>query len=186
MKAMPDWFKIPFYILIGLIVGAAILLIARQPSGQPILLEPKPSPAPIRIHVDGAVNSPGVYSLPSGTRVEQAVASAGGLTDEADTTNINLAVLLVDGQKIYIPKLGQPIPDINYVDQTEVVVNLNTAPLESLITLPGIGEDRAKSIIEYRENNGGFKSIEEIQNIEGIGPATFEKLKDRIVVNPAP
>jgi competence protein ComEA len=185
MKTWPGWLNIPFGILIGLICGAVILLVARQPSGAAILLEPKATPAPLVVHVDGAVASPGVYALAPGSRVQDAVAQAGGLTNEAETASLNLAAALYDGQKIYVPKAGEPAPLAPSSGQ-DSIIDLNTASLEELITLPGIGEDRANAIIAYRQEQGGFQSIEEIQNIEGIGPATFEKLKERIRVSGQP
>lgn len=187
MKNLVGWWGIPYGIVIGLIAGAVIFLVTRQPTGKPITLAPTSSPAPILVHVDGAVNQPGVVALVPGSRVQDAIQAAGGLGSEAEPTNLNLAAPLADGQKIYVPRRGEAVPTIE--QNNEAVgekVNLNAASLEALMTLPGIGEDRAKAIIAYREKVGGFKIIEEIQNIEGIGPTTYEKLKDLITVSPAP
>ncbi len=179
--------NIPLGILIGLIAGAVILLIARQPSGQPIRLEPKPSLAPYVVHVDGAVIHPGVYSLAPGSRVQQAIDGAGGYAPDAQTTSINLAAVIEDGQKIYVPKQGEVLPQAPASSGgSGSLIDINTAAMDMLVSLPGIGEDRARAIIAYRDANGGFKTIEELQNIEGIGQATYDKLKDLVTVNHAP
>jgi competence protein ComEA len=128
-----------------------------------------------------------VYPLPSGSRVQQAIDSAGGFTSNANTTTVNLAAVVVDGQKLYVPRQGEtnPLPQDSTIQPGELV-ELNSASVDLLLTLPGIGEDRAKAIIAYREKTGGFKTIEELQNIEGIGQATFDKLKNLVSVVPLP
>jgi len=187
MKNSLGWWGIPYGIVIGLIAGAVIFLVTRQPAGKPITLAPTSSPAPILVHVDGAVNQPGVVSLDPGSRVQDTIQAVGGLSPDADTSKLNLAALLVDGQKIYVPRQGEAVTTSDQSSSAiGELVDLNTASLEMLMTLPGIGEDRAKAIIAYREKVGGFKIIEEIQNIEGIGPATYEKLKALIIVSPVP
>ena len=187
MKNQVGWWGIPYGIVIGLIAGAVIFLVTRQPTGKPILLAPTSSPAPVLVHVDGAVHQPGVVALEPGSRVQDAIRAAGGLVPEAEPANLNLAAPVADGQKIYVPRQGEASPTFVQGDSPTVdKVDLNTATLEVLMILPGIGEDRAKAIVAYREKTGGFKIIEEIQNIEGIGPATYEKLKDLIMVSPAP
>jgi len=133
----------------------------------------------IYVDIDGAVNNPGVYTLLEGSRVIDAINMAGGLKEGAYTQNVNKARKLTDGEKIYIPSEG----DMDAENlQTNSLININTAPAELLMTLPGIGEVYAKRIIEYR-NNKRFNSIEEIKNIQGIGDKTFEKLKDLITIN---
>lgn len=134
----------------------------------------------IYIDIDGAVINPGVYKLVEGSRVIDAINLAGGLRDNAITQNLNKARVLLDGEKIYIYQDGEM--EIIESDDNGGLININTATVDSLMSLPGIGEVYAKRIIEYR-NNKKFSSIEEIKNIEGIGDKTFEKLKELITIN---
>lgn len=149
----------------------------------------------IFVHVCGAVKNPGVYELIGGSRVYEAVDMAGGFLDEADVSFINLAAVLTDGQKIYVYTLEETsslevsdyIEDIQ--NQTAVgettsgnKININTATEAELEQLNGIGKTRAQAIIEYRNNNGRFESIESIKKVSGIGDSTYEKLKEQICV----
>ncbi len=134
----------------------------------------------IYVDIDGAVVNPGVYKLAEGSRVIDAVNLAGGLRDDAITQNLNKARILIDGEKVYIYEEGER--DIIASDDNGGLININSASLDSLMSLPGIGEVYAKRIIDYR-NNKKFSSIEEIKNISGIGDKTFEKLKDLITIN---
>jgi len=190
---MKSWHSILIGIFIGLILSAAILLIALPPRGTPVELLPIPTAAPIAVDVGGAVQSPGVYLLPQGSRVEGAVQAAGGFQDNAERKSINLAAQLKDGEKVYIPALDESDPFQSPARSpsgersaelilSESPINLNTATLEELQTLPGIGEARANDIIEYRVSHAGFMSIEEIQNVPGIGPVMFDRIKDLIFV----
>ncbi len=143
------------------------------------------------VHVCGEVNFPGVYELPSGARWYEAVEAAGGFCSLADDSAVNLAALVEDGQKIYIPAEGEELPgDTGYAAEgsgsmaaRNGKVNLNTAGREELMTLKGIGESRAEEILEYRNAQGGFSSVEELKNISGIGDKTFEKLRDYVTVD---
>jgi competence protein ComEA len=186
MKNWSGWLVLVLGVLIGLASGAAVYMISRQPSGQPIELIPKPTPSLMLIHVAGAVQNPGVYQLELGSRVQQAVDRAGGLLENANSDNINLAGFLQDGQRIYISLIGETTKSEILIDPGSQgkLIDLNTADIAELITLPGIGDDRAAAIIAYRNQIGGFKSIEQIQDIEGIGTATFEKLKSMITASP--
>ena len=153
----------------------------------------------IVVDIAGAVNNPGVFSLPEGSRVNDAVEKAGGLAEKADTMNVNLAARLSDGDKVYIPKEQEK--DQKNVQPAGIItsavsggssasagaaadgkVNINTANSEQLETLSGVGPATAKKIIDYRENSGSFKKIEDIKKVSGIGDKTFEKLKDKISV----
>lgn len=152
----------------------------------------------ITVHICGAVNSPGVYKLKSTDRVIDAVVKAGGFSEEASEDALNLASKLSDGCKIYFPTkeemlLGEgPNLDEGFItasnevtneNASDTTVNINTASKEKLMTLKGVGESRAQAIIDYREQNGAFNSIEEIMNISGIKAGSFEKIKDNITVN---
>ena len=148
------------------------------------------------VYVCGAVQNSGVYTLPEGSRVCDLFEAAKGLTKEAATDYWNQARLLVDGEMIFVPtveeaKEGQldrldNSSDRNYstdTNETSGKININTASLEQLMEIPGIGESKARAIITYRDTNGGFSSIEEVMNIEGIKEGVFSKMKEYIVVN---
>lgn len=191
--------SIGFTIIIGLLALGVLSLVSSQPRGEPISLSPPPTPLPLVVHVSGAVTLPGVYTLPIGSRVKDAIEAAGGLLPEADSRNLNLAALLQDGELIWIPATPQANPtavapnktpnDNN--DQTSIpaptgLININTATQEELDTLPGIGPVKAQNIIDYRNSNGPFYTIEAIQDVNGIGPVTYENLKELITVQASP
>ena len=139
----------------------------------------------IYVHICGAVINPGVYQVPAGTRVYQALELAGGSSDDAYLSGINLADKLADGQKVYIPAEGENAEGILSIDSggvQSVMININTASEAELMTLPGIGQSRAKDIINYRVKNGFFESIDDIMKVSGIKEAAFEKIKDLIKV----
>lgn len=185
MNSWQDWQKILFGLVCGLLAAALVLMIATQPRGSTIELSPPPTASPFSIHVVGAVANPGVYQLSPGSRAEQAIQAAGGFTTNADTQAINLAAHLADGAKISVPEIGESF-DISEKSTgiSNILVNLNTATIEELMTLPNIGQERAELIIKYRTDHSGFKSIDEIQEVSGIGPATFERIKDMITIAP--
>lgn len=133
------------------------------------------------VHVCGAVNVPGVYEFMPGTRYYEAVERAGGFSEEADRDQVNLAQELNDGLRLYIPAKGEQLSQ-QESQETSQRININTASEEQLLTLPGIGQSRARSIIAYREAHGGFQSVEEIQQIEGIKEKVYSKLKDYITI----
>jgi competence protein ComEA len=140
----------------------------------------------IKVDVAGAVTNPGVYELDEEARVEGALNAAGGISGKADrdwvAKNLNLAAKLSDGDKLYIPEVGETSNTSSTSNCSRV--NINTASAGTLDEcLSGIGPAYAQNIIDYREAHGGFKSIEEIQEVRGIGPKTFEKIKDQITVN---
>ena len=139
----------------------------------------------IYVHICGAVINPGVYQVPAGTRVYQALELAAGSSDDAYLSGINLADKLADGQKVYIPSEGENAEGILSTDSGDVqsvMININTASEAELMTLPGIGQSRAKDIINYRVKNGLFESIDDIMKVSGIKEAAFEKIKDLIKV----
>lgn len=146
----------------------------------------------IMVDVAGAVINPSVVALPEGSRIFEAVKKAGGLTEQADTRSTNQAEILVDGQKIYIPtkqELSEEYgkADISVFSGQEKalrpsLININTADSETLQQLSGVGPATAEKIIDYRNQNGKFSSIEEIKNVSGIGDKTFEKFKNKITV----
>ena len=149
---------------------------------------------PIWVYVCGQVVNPGVYELTEGDRITHAIAAAGGLTAEAGEVYLNQAAHLEDGQKIYVPsreeeasmaeEIQNSAPESSLSSETESgqKVNLNTASKAELTGLNGIGESRADAIIAYREQNGRFKSVEELKKIDGIKDGIFNKIKDQITV----
>jgi competence protein ComEA len=153
---------------------------------------PKGEDAPadaIIVHITGAVKNPGVYSLPKGARVFHAVEEAGGALEEADLERINLAQHLYDGQPVYVPRKGeegssQPAGLTSYQADTAIgnKVNINTASKSQLETLPGIGSVKAQNIINYRQKNGPFQSIEDLVKVSGIGDKTLEGIRELITV----
>jgi competence protein ComEA len=144
---------------------------------------------PVRVHVSGAVQNPAVYELPRGSIVQDAIEAAGGPTHDADLDRINLATELEDQQQVHVShedETNPPPPLSGGKSEGEeaagALVNVNTAGVEELETLPGIGEVTAQRIIEYRKANGPFETIEEIQQVSGIGPKTFEGMREMITV----
>ncbi len=136
------------------------------------------------VDVGGAVYLPGVLELPEGSRVYEAVEAAGGLTEEADIRNVNLAAQLHDGEKIYIPT-EEEAEQLSLGGNSSVMtkVNINTANSADLQTLRGVGPATAETIIQYRTENGPFEKPEDLMNVSGIGQKTFDKLKEYIRVS---
>jgi competence protein ComEA len=173
-------------VLLGLLSAGLILLVAQPKPGRAVLLRPAPTPRPLVVNIDGAVVSPGVYTLPVQSRVIDAVDAAGGLLENASAGSVNLAAELEDGSHIYIPSRNPALENpgelmgssVSIAENGEMIslVNINQAPLDVLVSLPGIGPVTAEKIITYREEQL-FTKIEEIQKVPGIGPATFEQIK---------
>lgn len=140
----------------------------------------------IYVQVNGAVKNPGVYELEEGSRIFQAVELAGGITEEADAGALNQAEMLKDGQMIRIPRYGETEEQLSQMEgagQEDGRVNLNTATEAELMTLPGIGTAKAKSILAWREENGSFLQVEDLMKIEGIKNGVFSKIKDSVKVD---
>ena len=137
----------------------------------------------IVIHVAGEVNNPGIVILKEGNRVIDAINAAGGKTSEADYTNINLASVLEDGQKVYIPNIKEK-DEINNKNEEKNngKININKANVQELEGLPGIGNSIARSIVEYRNENGSFKSKEDIKKVTGRGDQKYEKIQKYIEI----
>ena len=187
---------IAFGIIIALLAAGIILLVGTQPGGEPIRLLPAPTPEPFVVQVNGEVGKPGVYSLPPGSRVVDAIQAAGGLLPQADVRTLNQAALIQDGELVWIPSVlpaatlppSAPEADSSIPNPTTAEITpsfpirLNSAGVEELQALPGIGPKLAQRIVDYRLANGPFASIEDIQAVDGIGPGIFEQIKDLIIV----
>jgi competence protein ComEA len=192
--------KSGWQILIGIaggLLGAGVIFwITRQPRGESVILRPPPSPLPVTVYVAGAVVKPGVFQLSAGSRVKDAVDAAGGLLPEANDQAVNLAARLEDGQRVHIPSLQTEVEEsiITPANRTTEIdlapsistegslVNINTASKEELESLPVIGPVIAQRILDYRETNGLFLTIEDLMNVAGIGEKNFEKIKFLITV----
>ena len=140
-------------------------------------VEENPERKKVFVYVCGEVQASGVYELEQDSRVFEAIAKAGGLTENAAAEAVNQARVVVDGEQIYVPSLDE------VTERTDDgKININTAEKEELMTLTGVGEAKAQSIIAYREEHGGFQSIEELMQIEGIKEGVFNKIKEDITI----
>jgi competence protein ComEA len=186
-------------VLVNLIITGLAVVWLRWPNpGGVEILIPTPAPPPaatgtptlalVVVYVSGAVARPDVYSLPEGSRVKQAIEAAGGFTVDADRGQVNLAASLADGGQIHVPRIGEAAPPTPAAApttpraQASAPVNINTASLTELDTLPGIGPALAQRIIDDRTANGPFQSPEDIKRVRGIGDALYEQIKDLITV----
>jgi competence protein ComEA len=162
-----------------------IMISTPAPTRTPL---PPGTPAPLRVYVTGAVHQPDVYLLPPESIVKDALAAAGGATAEADLEHVNLAVQLCDQQQVHIPRRGEDVPLVIVPDGERTtllpgdLINLNTASVVELDVLPGVGPAIAQRIVDYREANGAFASVEDVMSVKGIGPATYAKFEDMITV----
>lgn len=145
----------------------------------------------VTVDVKGAVNHPGVYSLPSQSRVTDAIKRAGGLSNLADSKSANLAQKLQDETVIYVAQKGEKITVVEEEKANNIAtqgnskgkINLNKADLSSLQTISGVGAKRAQDILDYRDSQGGFKTIDDLKNVSGIGEKTLEKLRQDVTID---
>ena len=191
--------QVAFLSVVGVVVFFVIYTILKrpEPTSPPLVITlqprptaepPTPTPATIDVYVSGAVKNPDVYTLPFNSIVKDAVVAAGGATADADLDRINLATDLADQMQIYVPRKGEGEPPASPKGSapaaTSEKININTASVEELDKLPGIGPSIAGAIIDYRTANGPFKQIEDINEVKGIGDALFAKIKESITVGP--
>lgn len=201
------WLLLGFFA--GAIVTVVIMVLSRRDRPAPIVITapeptaapeptstppPPPTPGPLHVYVSGEVKAPAVYELPPGSLVQDAINQAGGFTAAADASLLNLAQPLTDGMQVHAPAAGEaptplPItepeaaaPAATTAGETAGLVNLNTATVEELDDLPGIGPTLAQNIVDYRQANGPFATIEDIMNVPGIGEGKFEQIKDLVTV----
>jgi competence protein ComEA len=196
---MKTVWAIGFGLIGGLLGAGVLLLIASPPRGDPITLSPPPTPAPIKVHITGAVDSPEVYALERHARVEDAIQAAGGMLPDARKEAVNLAARAQDGAQIFIPPAtltGTVISEWVSTPGTQAFagpdspvggggIDIIRAEQSALESLPGIGPVTAAKIIEYRQEHGPFTTVEQIQEVSGIGPATFDRIQGLISVSPS-
>jgi competence protein ComEA len=181
---------IAFIVVVILIIAGGAMLIAARPAPVQITINPPvptptdlptATPAPVLVYITGAVAKPEqTITLPAGSRVQDALDAAGGALENADLTLVNLAAMLRDGDQIHVPALTEDAESVTDemlpTPSGGEIVYINTATLEELMTLPDIGESTAQRIIDYRTANGVFASLEDLDQVSGIGPATLEKI----------
>ncbi len=136
----------------------------------------------MRVHVAGEVLRPGVYELPFGSIVQDAIDAAGGMSGEASQDRVNLAAALEDGQQVFVPEISQTMPSSPNPAITSEQISINTASAPELERLPGIGPVIAQRIVEYREQHGPFQRLEDLLDVEGIGPSKLESLQGYVRV----
>ena len=173
----------------GLPLASATAGSATVASGGSAGAPPGPAPpttaGPLVVHVAGAVVSPGVYELAPGARVQAALEAAGGAVPGADSGALNLAAPVGDGERVYVPMVGEPVPIATGSPGVTVApgpVDLNQASAAELDGLPGIGPATAAAIVEHREQNGPFATVEDLEAVRGIGPAKLDALRDLVRV----
>ncbi len=147
-------------------------------------MRPTTTPAVVIVDVRGAVARPGVYTLSQGSRLQDVLASAGGANGDADTSSLNLARRLADGELINVPRIGEPAsgigPAASPVKSASLRVGINTGTLEDLDRLPGIGPTLAQRIIDFRNQNGAFARLDDLKKVRGIGDALYAQVRDLI------
>jgi competence protein ComEA len=181
-----------YTVLSALAALIVLLIVARRPSGRPVQLQPAPTALPLRVHVTGAVAAPGVYALPPGSVVDDALRAAGGSAAGADLARLNLARLLKDGDQVLVPAAGATLPAAAPAVSggaaaaapatSAGLMNVNTASAADLVTLPGIGPALAERIVEHRGQHGPFASVEALLDVSGIGPAKLEAIRELVSV----
>ena len=203
-----EWFE---WVGPGRVVGGAVVVIAVVAGAYWLVRPPAPSPestlpfattssavtpvtelaspatsppATVVVHVAGAVVRPGVYELAADSRVVDAVDAAGGTLADAQPDAVNLAALLVDGERIYVPKVGEPVPAVSSSPDGEPSgpLDLNRASAAELDDLPGVGPATAAAIVAHRTSNGPFSSVDELADVRGIGPAKLAAIRDLVTV----
>ena len=185
LASTPRFAVRPAAVIVLLLVGLGVAVLVTALTGRDGSAQPVAAPSlisvdegEIYVHVLGAVLAPGLYELSEGDRAVDAVAAAGGFAEGADQTQLNLARLLVDGEQIVVPLMGEAPP----APASDGRVNLNTADQAQLETLPRVGPALAQRILDWREANGRFSAVEDLLSITGIGDKTFDGLKDLVTV----
>ncbi|MBC7260209.1 MAG: ComEA family DNA-binding protein [Chloroflexi bacterium] len=182
-------------VLSYVLVAGVAFLAARWPApGGVQILPPEPSPTPMpsptpglaRVYVSGAVRSPGVYALPPGSIAQDAVQAAGGPTQDADLSLVNLAARVADGQQVHVPRVGEKVAQKSPTTaprSPSSPLNINMATAAELEQLPGIGPSLADRIVQYRQEHGPFRTVDALLLVSGIGPATLDRIRSLVTVD---
>ncbi|HZK29365.1 MAG TPA: ComEA family DNA-binding protein [Clostridia bacterium] len=188
-----------FFAVILMVSACVLMQVARHPSGKALVIETSENepifgdtkasvtemPVVFPVHVDGAVQKPGVYYLPEASILRDAIQLAGGFLDSSDQSSVNLAMLVSPHMKIYVPSVGEehpPAPIQGMVPDAVSKIDLNRASRAELETLPGVGEATSQAIVNYREQYGPFTCIEDLMNVPGIKEGRFARLEEQIYV----
>ena len=177
--------KVKYALALGAFIILSILGYVMLPEEEVVILDNMETEEEfVFVHVEGCVENPGLIKVKYGTRLYELIEEAGGETDEADLSRVNLASIVSDEQKIVVPAKVILKDEKNGNASTEEsgVVNINTASKEKLMTLSGVGESTAEKIIKYREETGYFNTVEDLMNVPGIGESKFNNIKDNITV----
>ncbi|HEU4962664.1 MAG TPA: ComEA family DNA-binding protein [Bacilli bacterium] len=185
-------------LLVGILLAGGVFLYGGKPGVQQreqsdvVQLEQvKESSKPVgqvKVHVKGEVNNPGVYQLPADSRIVDAIEAAGGAKEQGDVNRLNLAAVVADGSEVIVPSVVEEQAASATVSGTQTgidiqtKINLNTATVEQLDTLSGIGSTRAKAIVEYRERQGRFLTVDDLLNVPGFGVKMVDKIRDQVTV----
>ena len=186
------------FVVVALVAGIAVVYALYQAfderSAPPILIEDAAATLPVVVEMRGEIEVPGVYELAPGARLQDAIAAAGGMTEDADLSMVNLARRLRDGELIVILALPAPgstplVPlteadDAAQIEQSRVRININTATAEELEALPAVGEVIATRIIAYREQNGPFRSVDDLIHVEGISDRAIDAMRELVTTGP--
>lgn len=173
-----------FGLFTGLLVAGLLVLLLAEPRGLAIELLPAPTAGPLRVHVAGAVRSPGIVEILPGAIIADAIEAAGGALPGADLDSLNLAASVRAGERVLVPLPGTALPTTDGASAaSDAGVDLNRASAAELETLPGIGPSLASAIIQYREQHGPFQSVEGLLSVPGIGPTRLSQLRDLVRVD---
>jgi len=178
---MKRWFSFIAGVLLGLMIGGVIYLVA-SPRVKPSISYISPTnTTKIVISITGAVRNPGVFTLNYGSRINDAIDAAGGLSENAKIDGVSLAQVLEDEENIFIPSTSNDLP--SSISKSQGKININTASLEELISLPGIGQEKAQAVIDFRNQHGNFSSIQDLLYVPGFGQGILNSIIDLITVN---
>ncbi len=191
-REIPRWQMLRETIVLGATLASflASIWLLRRPAPAPIRIVPPPTPAPtptatpiwLQVYLTGAVRAPGVYTVPQGLRVWALLEQAGGPQADADLEALNLAAPVTDGMHLHVPRRGERPATPAFSTR----LDLNTASVEELERLPGIGPRTAQAIVDYRLKHGPFRRLEDLLAVPGIGPATLERIRPLVTLGPFP